>query len=257
MKLSVVIPAHNEEGCIEGTLVELHKALQAAKIEHELLVINDNSKDRTEEILRRLKESIPEMRYINNRPPNGFGFAVRCGLDNYSGEAVAIYMADASDTPKDLIRFYRSMEANKVDCVFGNRWTRKSTVSDYPWTKLYLNRLVNFFIKTLFRLKYGDVTNAFKLYRRHVIDGLRPLLSHHFNLTVELPLKSIIRGYSFSIEPNDWIGRKAGVSKLKLKEMGSRYLFIVLYCLIEKLFSMGDYKHIKQSKPGLLESQKI
>ena len=245
MKLSVVIPAHNEEGCIEGTLVNLHKELKAAGISHELLVINDNSRDSTEEILLRLQRTIPELRYINNRPPNGFGFAVRCGLENFEGDAVAVYMADASDEPKDLVKFFKTMEQENVDCVFGNRWSKTSRVTEYPYGKLLLNRVVNFFIRVLFGLRYSDVTNAFKLYKRSVIVGVQPFLSHHFNLTVELPLKAIIRGYSFTIVPNNWIGRKAGISKLKLKEMGSRYLFIILYCMIEKLFSMGDYKQVK------------
>lgn len=255
MKLSVVIPAHNEEGCIERTLVELHQELRTNGIDHELLVVNDNSRDQTESILKSLQQSIPELKYINNQPPNGFGFAVRCGLANFSGDAVAIYMADASDSPKDLVRFFRAMERSGADCVFGNRWTSQSTVSEYPKFKLVLNRLVNLFIQALFGLRYSDVTNAFKLYRRHVIEGLKPLLSHHFNLTVELPLKSIIRGYTFTVVSNDWIGRKTGESKLKLKEMGSRYLFIILYCLIEKLFAMGDYKQIK--KASTLTTQNI
>jgi dolichol-phosphate mannosyltransferase len=93
----------------------------------------------------------------------------------------------------------------------------------------------------LFGLRYNDVTNAFKMYRANVIQGLKPFLSHHFNLTVEVPLKAIIRGYSYCVIPNTWINRKSGVSKLKIREMGSRYLFIIIYCFIEKWLSRGDY----------------
>lgn len=241
-ELSIVIPAHNEEDCLEGTIRNLFKHLSEASITHEILVINDNSKDQTEAILRRLMLEIPSLRYLNNQAPNGFGFAVRHGLEQFKGQSVAVYMADASDRPEDLVRFYRIMQAKNVDCVFGNRWSRESKVIDYPRHKLALNRLVNFSISILFALPYQDTTNAFKLYRREVIDGLQPFLSNHFNLTVELPLKSIVRGYSYAVVPNDWINRTTGVSKLKLKEMGSRYLFIILYCLIERLLSRGDYK---------------
>lgn len=241
MKLSVVIPAHNEEGCIENTLRALHACLDSEKIAHEILVINDNSTDRTEKILIDLKKEIPGLRYINNRPPHGFGFAVREGLYNFSGDAVAVYMADASDRPEDLVRFYRAMVEQDLDCVFGSRFIRGGKTIDYPFIKYCLNRAANIFIQVLFGLRYNDVTNAFKLYRRHVIDGIEPLLSHHFNLTVELPLKAIVRGYSYTVLPNDWINRKTGVSKLRIQEMGSRYLFIVLYCLIEKWLSRGDY----------------
>jgi dolichol-phosphate mannosyltransferase len=241
MKLSVVIPAHNEEDCIERTARALYGQLWAEKIDHEILVVSDNSTDNTESVLIELQHDIPTLRYVNNPPPHGYGFAVRKGLECYTGDAVAIYMADASDRPEDLIKFFRTMEREAVDCVFGTRFSKKSRVVDYPRFKFVLNRLANTFIQVLFGLRYNDMTNAFKLYRRSVIDGLKPLLSHHFNLTVELPLKSIVRGYSYAVVPNDWINRKAGESKLIIKEMGSRYLFIVLYCFIERWLSKRDY----------------
>lgn len=242
MKLSIVIPAHNEEGCIQGTVLDLFSALAKAEIHHEILVINDNSSDQTESLLKKLASEIPTLRSINNVPPHGFGFAVRKGLENFEGDAVVVYMADASDSPEDLIRFFHLMENSGVDCVFGSRFMRSSKVVDYPLFKLILNRLANAFIQLVFGLNYNDTTNAFKLYRREVINGVRPFLSHHFNLTVELPLKAIVRGYTYKVLPNSWTNRKSGVSKLKIKEMGSRYLFIILYCLIEKWLSRGDYR---------------
>lgn len=242
MKLSVLIPAHNEAGCIAGTVGALHARLVAENIEHEILVVNDNSSDGTAEILKELQSEIAVLRVVFNPPPHGFGLAIRRGLLEFAGDAVAIYMADASDTPADLVRFFRVMQSKNCDCVFGTRFSRGGQTIDYPWPKLILNRLANTFIQVLFGLHYNDVTNAFKLYRRPVIAGVQPLLSHHFNLTVELPLKAIVRGYSYAIVPNAWINRKSGESKLKIKEMGSRYLFIVLYCFIEKWLSRGDYK---------------
>ena len=258
MKLSVLIPAHNEEGCIQTTLEALYKCLKENKIEHEMLIVNDNSQDKTEEILIHLKKSIPSLSYINNSPPNGFGFAIRCGLEKFTGDIVAIYMADASDRPEDLVKYYREMLRKNVDCVFGSRFKKKSKIIDYPWFKLILNRIFNLFIMLIFRLKYNDTTNAFKMYRRHVINGLQPLLSHHFNLTIELPLKAIIRGYTYSVVANDWINRKKGESKLHLKEMGSRYFFIALYCFIEKWLSKGDYfRKDRPYNPLIKESNKL
>lgn len=248
MKLSIVIPAYNEEGCIEQTVTALDDRLNVENIPHEILVINDNSSDSTPEILKRLSISRESVDYLTNPPPhNGFGFAIREGLENFSGDIVAVYMADASDTPDDVVKFYKKMNEG-YDCVFGNRWAREGKVVDYPVHKLYLNRLVNYFISVLFQIRYRDTTNAFKMYRREVIEGLKPFLSHHFNLTVELPLKAIIRGYKYAILPNTWINRTTGVSKLKIKEMGSRYLFIIIYCFIEKWLSRGDYK--RQVQPA-------
>jgi dolichol-phosphate mannosyltransferase len=241
MKLSVLIPAHDEEGSLEATLRPLHASLLEAGIDHELLVVNDNSTDQTEAILIDLMKEIPTLIYINNPPPNGFGFAVRAGLNSFNGDAVAIVMADASDRPEDVVRCFEAMEEQGVDCVFGSRWMQSSQVVDYPLFKRIVNRAVNIGIRILFGFRYNDTTNAFKMYRRHVIEGLGPLLSHHFNLTVELPLKSIVRGYSYAVIPIGWIGRQEGASKLVLREMGSRYLFIVLYCFIERWLSAGDY----------------
>jgi dolichol-phosphate mannosyltransferase len=244
MKLSIVIPAHNEEGCIASTVEGLYQTLSQEKIQHEILVINDNSKDQTEAILRTLMTSIPTLKYINNQPPNGFGFAVRRGLESFSGDAVAIYMADASDSPADLVRYFRKLNEG-YDCVFGSRWLRRGHVIDYPMHKRVMNRLANTFIQLVMQISYNDTTNAFKLYRAEVIRGIQPLLSYHFNLTVELPLKAIVRGYSYAVLPNSWTNRKFGVSKLRIREMGSRYLFIVLYCLIERWLSRKDYHRTK------------
>jgi dolichol-phosphate mannosyltransferase len=239
--LSVVIPAHNEEGHIADTVQGLADALRQAGISYEILVVNDNSSDGTERILATLSAADSGVRYINAAPPNGFGFAVRRGLAEFRGGAVAIVMADGSDDPADLVAFYRKLESG-YDCVFGSRFARGGRVSDYPRLKLVMNRLANFLIRALFMLRYNDVTNAFKLYRRSAIAGVQPLLSHHFNLTVELPLKCIIRGYRYAVLPNSWKNRKEGVSKLRIKEMGSRYLFIILYCWLERTLSRGDYR---------------
>ncbi|RZK61560.1 MAG: glycosyltransferase, partial [Hymenobacter sp.] len=173
-------------------------------------------------------------------------YAVRYGLERYQGDCVAVMMADLSDDPADLVAYYRKLQEG-YDCVFGSRWVKGGRVVDYPGHKKLLNRVVNNMVKTLFRLRYNDCTNAFKLYRRHTMDGLKPFLSPHFNLTLELPLKAIVRGYSYAVLPNSWTNRKYGESKLKIKEMGSRYFFILMYCLIEKYFSRGDFHKAKQA----------
>jgi dolichol-phosphate mannosyltransferase len=242
MKLSIVMPAYNEEGSLPETLPTLYAVLAKEGIAHEILVINDNSKDGTLAILVQLAAQIPTLRYLTNEPPyNGFGYAVRKGLENFTGDCVALMMADLSDSPQDLVLFYRTMLEKNTDCVFGSRFIKGGAVYDYPPLKLYINRTANYLVKVVFGIPYNDFTNAFKLYKKTTIEGIQPLLSPHFNLTLELSLKSIVRGYSFAIVPNSWTNRKYGESKLKIKEMGSRYFFILLYCLIEKFFSRGDY----------------
>jgi dolichol-phosphate mannosyltransferase len=241
MKLSVVIPAHNEEGSIAETVDGLTATLSREGIDHEVLVIDDSSQDGTAAVMASISARNPRVRCVPSRYRPGFGFAVRSGLELFEGDAVAIAMADASDSPEDLVAYYRLLEEG-YECAFGSRFIRGSRVTDYPRSKLILNRIVNFGIRILFRHGYNDTTNAFKAYRREVIENVQPLLSHHFNLTVELPLKAVVRGYSYGIVPISWSNRKAGVSKLALNEMGSRYLFIVLYVFLEHHLSRGDYR---------------
>lgn len=248
MKLSVLIPAHNEEDGIYNTVAALCNTLDAERIFYEILVVNDHSTDQTELVLETLAEKYSGVRWVNNMRPGGFGYALQTGLDEFNGDAVCIVMADASDDPLDVVKYYRKLEEG-YECIFGSRFTKSSRLIDYPPHKLVFNRLANQFIRALFGFKYNDITNAFKCYRREVIEGVRPILACHFNLTVELPLKAIVRGYSYTIVPTNWYNRTTGVSKLKIKEMGGRYLFIVLYVFLEKLLSRGDYR--RRSQPHM------
>jgi len=239
--LSVVIPARDEEGCIASTVEHLHLELRLNHIAHEIVVVDDGSTDRTAAIVTTLGERIPEARLVKNGPPHGFGRAIACGLQRMSGDAVVIMMADESDDCRDVVRYWNALNEG-WDAVFGSRFMKGGGVIDYPWLKLRLNRIANLFIRLLFGVSLNDTTNAFKAYRRTVIEGCQPLLSAHFNLTVEIPLKAIIRGYSWTVMPITWRNRRTGVAKLKIQEMGSRYLFICLYLWLEKHLSRGDYK---------------
>ncbi len=241
MKLSVVIPAHNEEETVAETVEGLVSTLSREGIEHEVIVVDDSSSDGTATVVEAIAAQHPQVRCLPSPYRNGFGFAVRAGLEAFEGDAVAIVMADGSDSPADLVSYQRLLEEG-YECAFGSRFVHGSNVVDYPRSKLIMNRIVNFGIRLLFRHGYNDTTNAFKAYRREVIENVQPFLSHHFNLTVELPLKAVVRGYSYGIVPISWTNRKAGVSKLSLNEMGSRYLFIVLYVFLEDHLSRGDYR---------------
>lgn len=240
--LSVVIPAHNEEGSIIETVLTLNEVLSRFQIPHEIIVVNDHSTDETKNKLEILSHEVNTLSLLNNDGKAGFGYAIRYGLARFKGDCVAIMMADLSDDPLDLVRFYHRMMEEDVDCVFGSRFIKGGRFIDYPFHKLLINRIANTIIRLVIGIRYNDSTNAFKLYKRSTIEGIQPLLAPHFNLTIELSLKSIVRGYSYIVLPNSWKNRKAGVSKLKIKEMGSRYFFILIYCFIEKYFSRGDFK---------------
>ena len=241
--LSVVIPAQNEEECIASTIEHLYVELRLHNVPHEIVVVDDGSTDQTWTILTSAKDRVPTLKPVKNSAQRGFGRAVACGFDHMSGDAAVIMMADESDDARDVVRYWHKLNEG-YDCVFGSRFMRGGGVIDYPKSKLILNRLANYFVEVLFRINLNDTTNAFKAYRTEVIDGCRPLIAPHFNATIELPLKAIVRGYSWTTIPITWRNRRTGTSKLQLKEMGSRYLFICLYVWLEKYFSRGDYLRV-------------
>jgi dolichol-phosphate mannosyltransferase len=245
--LSIVIPCRNEEGAIASTIEHLDLELRLRGIEHEIVAVDDGSTDGTGRILESLAKRFPTVRPLRNDGPNGFGRAVMLGIDRSRGDGVVITMADESDDCRDVARYWEQLNEG-WDAVFGSRFLRGGGVIDYPAHKLLLNRMANLFLRVLFNVPLNDFTNAFKAYRREAIDGCRPILAPHFNLTVELPLKVIVRGYSWTVMPITWRNRRTGISKLRIREMGSRYLFIALYCWLEKYFSRGDYQ--KNSAEG-------
>lgn len=240
-KLSVIIPARNEADNLNECISAISKELIDQSIDFEILIIDDGSTDNTINVIKETSQSIPKVKFIRNEEENGFGRAVCLGLENFTGDAVAIMMADRSDSPKDLVSYWKCIQDGN-DCVFGSRFIQGGRVYNYPLLKLMANRVVNTMIRLAFNIHFNDITNAFKMYRREVIEGCKPFISPHFNLTVEIPLKAVVRGYSWTVIPISWKNRTKGVAKLKLKEMGSRYLFIIAYLWLEKHFSQGDYK---------------
>jgi dolichol-phosphate mannosyltransferase len=241
MKLSVLIPARDEEGSIVETIDGVVAVLERESIEYEVLVVDDHSRDRTRELVDGISQSNPGVVCHPSTYSGGFGLTVRAGLEKFTGDAVVIMMADLSDDPEDLV-LYHHILSHGWDCAFGSRFMPGAVVTDYPWLKLVINRAANRFIRLIFRLGYNDTTNAFKGYRREVIETISPLLSKHFNLTVEIPLKAVTRGHSFKVVPTSWTNRTSGEAKLAMREMGSRYLFIVLYIWLEYHLSRGDYR---------------
>jgi dolichol-phosphate mannosyltransferase len=251
MKLSVLIPAQNEEGSVGSTVEGIAAVLEREEVDYEVLVIDDGSEDSTAAVVAAIAEHNPRVRCRPSHHEKGFGMAIRAGLDLFEGDAVVIAMADASDDPEDVVRYHRLLEEG-WDCAFGSRFVPGARVHDYPPLKLAINRLANWFIRALFRHGYNDTTNAFKGYRREAIETIQPLLSKHFNLTVEMPLKAVVRGHSYAVTPTSWTNRTSGEAKLAMREMGSRYLFIVLYVWLEKALSRGDYevREPRGERPG-------
>jgi len=240
MKLSVIIPAQNEERNVGDCLQELcEKVGRHCGIPLEAIVVDDNSTDGTAEIVLKLQAQYPEVRLVTRRPPAGFGRAVRAGLDAVHGDVVVIYMADRSDDPDDVVRYYRKIQEG-YDCVFGSRFMAGSKVENYPRLKLIVNRIVNRCIQWMFWTKFNDLTNAFKAYRTEAIRACGPFNASHFNITLEMSLGVLTRRFHVTQIPISWYGRTWGSSKLRLREMGRRYLSTLMMIFFQRMLICDD-----------------
>lgn len=234
---------------IPGTLHALSEALAGEKIPFEIIVVNDNSSDSTATAVKLAANQWPQVRLVDNKPPGGFGRAVRCGLSSVRGDVVALVMADLSDDPWDVVRCYRKIE-DGYDCVFGSRFIKGSSVTNYPKVKLFINRMVNKMLQILFVTRHNDLTNAFKVYRYHVIESISPLHAAHFNITIELSLSALIRNYRIASIPINWSGRTWGQSNLRLRQMGRRYLATLIKLWFERILIRDDLlADMYQNKP--------
>lgn len=233
MKLSILIPARNEEEGIKEVACQISDHLRNASFEHEILIVNDGSTDHTEEILIDLNKKNSSVQYVNNLAPYGYGRALQKGLEAFTGDAVTIVMSDGSDDPEDIIRYYEKIKQGS-DCVFGSRFMKGSRLLGYPIHKYLLNRIANTFVKIIFKMDYNDITNGFKCYHRRVIEGVGPLSACDFELNVELPIKAVLRGFRYEVIPVSWTSRKKGLSKLAIHRMAGKYLSMIIRLSKEK-----------------------
>ena len=230
--LSIIVPVRDESKTIKEVFDYFNNNLK--NINYEVLIINDFSNDDTLNITKSLINEYKNFKVLDNNK-KGLGGAINLGIKKAMGENIAIMMADQSDDINDLIEYDNLMRSGNYDAILGSRFTKNSKVNDYPFQKLILNRIFNFFVRILFLNKYNDYTNAFKIYKKRTLEEISPLISESFNIFLEIPLKIISRRYSFEIIAINWFGRKKGDAKFKIQELQSKYLFTLIYCFSEKI----------------------
>ena len=232
MKLSIIIPVRNEEHGVEKIINQLQNKLKS--LSYEVIFINDFSTDNTAKVTNEIIKNKSGISLYDNEK-RGLGGAINQGINKATGEAICIMMSDLSDSIADLEKYYNIIKDEKVDAVFGSRFIKGSKVTDYPKKKLILNRIFNLITKLLFVSNYNDFTNAFKIYKKDALLKTFPLVSESFNIFLELPLKIISRKMKYKIIPISWANRKEGSSKFDIKELRAKYLFTLIYCLLEKI----------------------
>ncbi len=233
MSLSIIVPVKNEEKIIEETLKHFANSW-IKEIESEIIIIDDFSDDATLEKIKKFHDQNLNLKIIQNKKP-GLGSAISMGIENSAKQFVAIFMADLSDNVIDLREYYNLIIKHNSDAILGSRFIKGSVVNNYPFSKYILNRIANNIIGLIFFVRYNDFTNAFKIYKKSTLLKLFPLVSDNYNIFLELPLKIISRKYNYKTIPISWNGRKKGVTKFNFKELRSKYIFTMLYCLLEKI----------------------
>tara|TARA_B100001057_G_scaffold476480_1_gene544534 strand:- start:21544 stop:22248 length:705 start_codon:yes stop_codon:yes gene_type:complete len=230
MSISIIIPAKNEDKIIKDTIRNLKKKLK--EIDFEIIVIDDFSTDNTFDIIKNLK--IKNV-FVYKNKLKGVASAIKLGIKFSKKKYICIYMADQSDGLTDLINYYKLISNNKIDAVFGSRFIEGSKVVNYPKIKYVLNRFFNLFVKIIYISDYNDFTNAFKIYSTKKIKKLNLNLSTSFEIFLELPLKFINKKGIYLICSISWRQRKKNLSKFKINELGSKYLKVLIYCLLNKI----------------------
>jgi len=230
--LSIIIPVKNEEELIKSSIDLLLNEIK--NIKFEIIIIDDFSDDGTAEVIKEIIKNNDKVKFFKNNQ-EGLGPLINLGIEKSNGDYICIMMSDLSDDVQDLKVYYEKINSEDLDAILGSRFIKGSNIFDYPIIKLILNRIFNYFVKILFFSKYNDFTNAFKIYRKSTLIKLKPFVSESFNIFLELPLKLISRGYKYEVIPIKWTNRKKGKSKFKIKELGAKYIFTLIYCLSEKV----------------------
>ncbi len=241
MKLSIIVPFYNEE----KNLGDFYKYfIQENTInDYELIFVDDFSNDNTNELFQGLSKDNSKVKFVKNNFNKGLGGAIKTGILVSSGELITIMMSDSSDSIEDLNSYYNIIKDSDFDAIFGSRFLSKSNTHNYPLKKLILNRIFNHFVKIIFWSDYNDFTNAFKIYKKKSLEKTSPLVSESFNIFLEIPLKIISRNLKYKIIPISWSNKRIGKSNFKIKELGSKYFFTLLYCLLEKSLILKNNKN--------------
>jgi hypothetical protein len=224
LKVSIVVPLHNEEENLKALLAELLPVLSTQKWDFELILVNDNSTDSTGRLIEEAALENPKIKTVHRTTTPGFGNAVKTGMMHATGDVIIPVMGDLSDVPEDIPRLVERIEEG-YDVAYGSRFVEAGLVSGYPPLKMLANRAYNHLLRLVFGFRHKDITNAFKAYRREVLEeiGWDNIEATGFDLTVELPLKAHLLGFTSVEVPVRWRGRERGEAKLKLSHNASVY----------------------------------
>lgn len=227
MKLSVIIPVYNEVESIETIL----KRVQSAKLAHEILVVDDGSKDGTREFLKKL-DGKKGVRVILHEKNRGKGAAVRTGMSAAKGDVLLIQDADLEYDPRDYPELLRPIEEGLADVVYGSRFLGRAHRVTMFW-HLVANQLLTLMTNILYNTILTDMETGYKVFRREVLDGM-VLRANSFDFEPEFTAKILKRNFRIfevpiTFNPRDYAQGK----KIKLQDAFEAVWTLIKYRFVE------------------------
>ena len=234
--LSIIVPAFNEEENIAGVIEKIENSVD---IEHELIVVNDHSSDRTPLIAKDLSAKFSNLRPVDNLNDKGFANAIRFGFSQARGELIIPVMGDLCDDLATLKEMVNKINQG-YDVVCGSRYIKGGGRIGGSKIKGFLSSLAGWSLYYLLGIPTHDIANAFKMYKKKVIDRIN-IEATSFEVSMELPLRAYYAGFRITEVPSIWKEREKGKSNFKMLKLIPSYLRLYLWA-IKKRFSFNPKK---------------
>ena len=228
MKISIVIPCHNEKDNLRFLFNDLIKLRKRNKWDCEIVAVNDNSTDNTGRIIDFYSKKYKKIVAVHRRDgKRGMGFTLVEGTKKASGDVVVWMMGDRSDDLNTVLNIIQKL-SNGYDMVFGSRYMKSGSRGDLGMDKAIFGSGYTFITKLLFGIHVHDITNAFRGFKKHVFDSIR-LDSADYAISPEFAIKAQLKKYKLCEVPTTYFNRRAGKTKFKLLKMGLRYISLFKY----------------------------
>lgn len=220
-KFTFVLPTYNEADNISFVIWLIDETCCKHNLTYEVIVVDDNSPDGTQEVVRRLQAHFGnEKLLLKTRPQKlGLGSAYQFGLKYASGEFVFLMDADLSHHPKYIPQFIEEQRRTQSDIVTGTRYTGKGGVAGWSFKRKLTSRGANVLASTLLNAKVSDLTGAYRLYRKPCLEALlSQVASKGYAFQMEIIVRAQYKGYKISEVPIVFVDRLFGISKLGAAE---------------------------------------
>lgn len=227
MKLSVIIPVYNEVESIQTIL----KRVQDTKLVHEIVIVDDGSKDGTRDVLKEL-DGKDGLRVILHEKNQGKGAAVRTGMAAAKGDVLLIQDADLEYDPRDYPELLRPIEEGLADVVYGSRFLGRAHRVTMFW-HMVANKSLTLLTNILYDTILTDMETGYKVFRREVIEGM-VIRANSFNFEPEFTAKILKRKYRIfevpiTFNPRDYSQGK----KIKLHDAFEAVWALIKYRFVE------------------------